>query len=342
MNIRNCILFLVASNVLFSCKKEEIVQYSGGQEIAFSIPDHFPLPHYNSSQNKVTTNGFLLGRRLFYDVRLSSDNSVSCASCHHQAAAFSDPGMALSSGVDGKMGGRNSPGLFNLAWNTTFMWDGGINHIEIMSLAPLTDPNEMNMDMGELLQKLATIPEYPNLFNKAFGSTEITDQRLFYALTQFMVMLVSSESKYDKFIKGEVQLSSDEHAGFELFNQHCAACHTSPLLTDQTFRNNGLVLNDDLGRERITLNSADRGKFKVPSLRNVALTFPYMHDGRFSTLEEVLDHYRFGIIESETLDPLLVNGIQLSLTEKAQLIEFLNTLSDDEYRTNELFNNPFE
>jgi cytochrome c peroxidase len=223
------------------------------------------------------------------------------------------------------------------------MWDGGINHIEIMSLAPLTDPNEMNMDMAELLQKLASIPEYPDLFNKAFGSTEITDQRLFYALTQFMVMLVSSESKYDKFIKGEVQLSSSEMSGLELFNQHCVACHSSPLLTDYSFRNNGLALNpDDIGRERITLNSADRGKFKVPSLRNVALTFPYMHDGRLATLDEVLDHYRFGIVESETLDPLLANGIQLSSTEKVQLIEFLNTLSDHEYRTNELFKNPFE
>lgn len=340
--MRNYIFFLAASTVLFSCKKEEIVQYSGGQEIAFSIPNHFPSPHYNSSQNKVTTNGFLLGRRLFYDVRLSSDNSISCASCHHQAAAFSDAGMALSIGVDHKIGVRNSPGLFNLAWNTSFMWDGGINHIEIMSLAPLTDPNEMNMDMSELLEKLATIPEYPNLFNKAFGSTEITDQRLFYALTQFMVMLVSSESRYDKYSKGQVQFSTDEIAGLALFNQYCIDCHGTPLFTDYSFRNNGLVLNDDNGREQITLNAADRGKFKVPSLRNVALTYPYMHDGRFATLEEVLDHYRFGIVESETLDPLLVNGIQLSSTEKIQLIQFLNTLSDHEYSTNELFKNPFE
>jgi cytochrome c peroxidase len=241
------------------------------------------------------------------------------------------------------MGVRNSPGLFNLAWNTSFMWDGGINHIEIMSLAPLTDPNEMNMDMGELLQKLSSIPEYPNLFNKAFGSAEITDQRLFYALTQFMVMLVSSESKYDKYIKGEISLSSDEQAGLELFNQHCATCHSSPLLTDYSFRNNGLSLHpDDIGRERITLNSADRGKFKVPSLRNIALTFPYMHDGRFSTLEEVIDHYRIGIVESETIDPLLANGISLSSSEKEKLITFLHTLSDQSFRSNQLFKNPFD
>jgi cytochrome c peroxidase len=327
--------------LLMSCQKEAIpvnlTTHVGGQ-----VPGYFPAPVYSFSQNPVTTEGFELGRRLFYDVRLSSDNTISCASCHFQSAAFSDPGKSLSEGIEGRLGMRNSPALFNLTWHPAFMWDGGVNHIEIMPFTPLTDPNEMNMLMSELIDKLQQQTEYPELFQKAFGSSTITDQRLFYALTQFMGSMISATSKYDDYRHGTVSFTSEETAGLMLFRSHCAACHSEPLFSDFSYRNNGLASSpDDLGRERITQQATDRYKFKVPSLRNVALTYPYMHDGRFATLEEVIDHYRFGVQHSATLDPLLSGGIPLTELEKQQLIAFLHTLTDVKFTQNPRFSNPF-
>lgn len=326
---------------LTACKKE-LTEVPGGNEYSFLVPSHFPEPYYQFENNEVSQEGFILGRKLFYDKRLSLDNTVSCASCHIREYAFSDPGKKVSTGVEGRVGVRNSPALFNLAWNPSFMWDGGINHIEIMPLAPVTDHNEMDMNMQDLMSKLDTLEEYSLLLQSAFGTREMNDQRFFYALTQFLTLLVSSESKYDRFLEGKVQLTDEELEGKHLFEQNCAVCHAGVLFTDYSYRNNGLLLDpEDNGRERISLNSEDRGKFKVPSLRNSVLTYPYMHDGRFETLEEVIDHYRFGINLTATTDPTMVNGISLSEEEKAKLIIFLSTLTDAEFCYNPVFGNPF-
>lgn len=339
MNLRITYVFLCAV-FLFSCKKEtpdDVVA-----PIAFVAPSHFPDPVYNFSNNPVTHDGFELGRRLFYDTRLSADYAVSCASCHKLEAAFSDVGKPLSQGVGGSFGDRNSPGLYNLAWHPAFMWDGGVNHIEISSFAAITHPRELNMDFAVLLNRLRAIPEYQLLFEKAFGSPGIDDQRFFYAMTQFTGLMISASSKYDDYLKGNASLSQQEISGKVLFEQHCAACHAGVLQTDFSYRNNGLDTEfSDAGRKLITNNPQDDGKFRVPSLRNVALTAPYMHDGRFSNLEQVLNHYTFGIQSSETLDPMLTQNIGLNASERAAIIAFLHTLTDVKFTQDQRFSKPF-
>ncbi len=336
---KNWGIFSTALFLLSACVKEQASPY---RPISFEIPVHFPHPNYTFSNNTITTEGFELGRRLFYDTRLSYDNSTSCASCHNPESAFSDAGKPLSTGVGGAFGQRNSPSLANLAWYPYFMWDGGVNHIEISSLAAIVHPAELNMDFAALLQKLREIPEYVIRFEKAFGTPEINDQRFFYALTQFTGLMISSQSKYDLVIQGKAQFSEQEQLGSNLFNQHCNSCHSGIFQTDFSFRNNGLDSEFlDEGRKHITNNINDLGKFRVPSLRNVALTYPYMHDGRFNTLEEVLLHYSNGIQSSPTLDPLLTQGISLNQLERAALIAFLQTLSDEHFGKDSRFSNPF-
>jgi len=312
------------------------------EAIEFLKPNHFPEPIYNFSNNPVTREGFELGRMLFYDTRLSSSNMVSCASCHHPELAFSDAGKALSQGVNGAFGERNSPSLANLAWYPAFMWDGGVNHIEISSLAAIVHPAELNMDFAELLDKLRSIAQYQVLFERAFGTPVIDDQRFFYAMTQFTGLLISSESKYDLVVQGKTNFSNQEQMGKILFDQHCASCHAGVLQSDFSFRNNGLDSEfTDEGRKLITNNPADLGKFRVPSLRNVALTAPFMHDGRFSTLEDVLMHYTNGIQSSATLDPILLENITLNSSERAAIVAFLHTLSDNKFINNPNFGNFF-
>lgn len=322
-----------------SCEKDVTPIF---EEIQFTIPEHFPEPIYNFTNNPVTRDGFELGRKLFYDTRLSLDNSVSCASCHHPQLAFSDAGKALSQGVGQAFGDRNSPSLANLAWYPAFMWDGGVNHIEISSFAAITHPAELNIDFAVLLERLRSIPSYQLMFEKAFGSPGIDDQRFFYAMTQFIGLLISSESKYDRVMQGKAQFEPKESLGKTLFDQHCATCHSGVLQTDFSYRNNGLNTEfSDEGRKLITNNPDDLGKFRVPSLRNVALTFPYMHDGRFTSLDDVLNHYTSGIQQSITLDPILHTPIVLDSNEREALIAFLHTLSDINFTQNQKFKNPF-
>ncbi|MFN3916541.1 MAG: cytochrome-c peroxidase [Flavobacteriales bacterium] len=326
--------------LLFACKKNKPDEPQPAFR-GFVAPGHFPSPVYNFNNNPVTGPGLELGRKLFYDPFLSKDNTVSCASCHFQSEAFSDPGMMVSMGVDGKVGARNSPALFNLAWHSSFMWDGGINHIEIMPLAPITDSLEMDISIVDLLQKLNNHPQYPALFKKAFNVDIIDDQKLFYALTQFMGMLISANSKYDRYVKGVGSFTQAEKNGYDLFRLHCESCHKEPLFTSHQFENNGLDnVFFDLGRMRITLLPQDEGKFKIPSLRNVALTYPYMHDGRFASLDQVLDHYASGIKQSATLSPKLQQGIPLTNQEKDELKQFLYTLTDHQFVTNPRFSQP--
>jgi len=326
--------------LFFACNKDTIVDPV--EQIAFVAPTHFPAPFYDFTNNPVTHDGFELGRRLFYDVRLSSDETVSCASCHHQASAFSDAGKPLSQGVAGAFGDRNSPSLSNLAWYPAFMWDGGVNHIEISSFAAIIHPSEFNMDFAALLNKLRAIPEYQLMFEKAFGSPGIDDQRFFYAMTQFTGLMISANSKFDQIQQGSAAFSTLEQSGFELFQSNCANCHAGVLFTDFSYRNNGLNLDFiDEGRMGITNNTDDLGKFRVPSLRNVALTAPYMHDGRFFSLDQVLSHYTFGIQQSATLDTSLTESVQLNTDERAAIVAFLNTLTDIGFTSNPKFSTPF-
>jgi cytochrome c peroxidase len=339
MKLNRLFLLGIFTATLLSCKKEALPEL---ETIEFQQPNHFPAPVYDFSNNPVTREGFELGRMLFYDTRLSSSNTVSCASCHHPELAFSDAGKALSQGVGGAFGARNSPSLANLAWYPAFMWDGGVNHIEISSLAAIVHPAELNMDFAELLEKLRGIAQYQVLFERAFGTPGIDDQRFFYAVTQFTGLLISSESKYDLIVQGKANFSNQEQMGKILFDQHCAACHAGVLQSDFSFRNNGLDSEfTDEGRKLITNNPADLGKFRVPSLRNVAFTAPYMHDGRFNTLEDVMMHYTNGIQSSATLDPILFENITLNSSERAAIVAFLHTLSDSAFINNPNFANPF-
>ncbi|GIV26515.1 MAG: cytochrome-c peroxidase [Bacteroidia bacterium] len=330
--------------ILTSCKVDpEIKPALPSDDIRVVVPSGWPQPRYNFENNPLTKEGFVLGRALFYETALSRDNSVSCGSCHQHFVAFANAGHTLSHGVDGKLGNRNAPPLFNLNWHPAFMWDGGINHIEVQPIAPITNPVEMDETLDNVVLKLQQKDFYKKLFKEAFGDETINSQRILKALAQFMGAMYSYQSKYDMVKQGKAQFSASEQRGYNLFVQKCSACHTEPLFTDFTYRNNGLSVNpalQDSGRMRITGDPNDRNKFKVPSLRNVAVTSPYMHDGRFETLQQVLEHYRSGIVQSSTLDPLLQNGISLTDSEKQDLINFLYTLTDYAFLYDKKFDDP--
>ncbi|HYC28005.1 MAG TPA: cytochrome c peroxidase [Chitinophagaceae bacterium] len=311
--------------------------------LTFSVPQGFPQPVFDFNASPVTKEGFELGRRLFYEGKLSKDGNFPCASCHQQFAAFATYDHDLSHGFNNQFTTRNAPGLFNLAWHSSFQWDGGVNHLEVQPLAPITAPNEMAEDINNVIEKLKQDPQYPGMFRAAFGTGEINSQRMLKALSQFMIMMVSGNSKYDKMKRGQATFNSAEQAGYLTFQAKCASCHVEPMFSDFSFRNNGLTVNQylkDYGRMRITNKSSDSLKFKVPSLRNIYETYPYMHDGRFWNLSQVLEHYSTGIQNSATLDPLLKNKIPLTATEKFNLIYFLGTLSDTSFTKDKRFEQP--
>ncbi len=310
------------------------------------LPANFPSPVYDLSKNPVTEAGFTLGKRLFYDPLLSRDNTVACGDCHISFAAFSHPDHAVSHGIDGLLGRRNALPIQNMLWRTTFFWDGGVPHLDFTPLNAIQNPVEMDESPGRVLDKLRAHPQYPALFKAAFGSEEINTARFLQALSQFMAMLVSANSRYDRYVRNEPggTLSTDEQEGLALFRQKCASCHATDLFTDQTFRNNGLdrSFEFDQGRFEVSALPGDEGKFAVSSLRNVTATAPYMHDGRFKTLEQVLDHYASGVQPSPTLDPLLRQpngqlGIPLTADEKRKIIAFLGTLRDEEFLRDKRF-----
>ncbi|MFM7078346.1 MAG: cytochrome-c peroxidase [Bacteroidota bacterium] len=343
-DIRFPILVIVASMIVFGCgdKDRETPQAPG--PISFQIPAGFPSPVYDFNNNEVNRKRFELGRKLFYDPLLSRDNTISCGSCHQQEGAFAHIDHRVSHGIDNLNGTRNSPALFNLAWHNSFFWDGGVNHIEVQPISPIQNPVEMDETLANVVQKLQNSSTYRSLFLDAYGSDSITSQMMLKAMSQFMALLVSADSKYDKYIRGESggSLTAQELNGLNLFRQKCASCHVEPLFTDLTFRNNGLdsVFVDDPGRAMITQSPSDSGKFKVPSLRNIELSFPYMHNGSLNTLDKVLNHYASGVKNSPTLDPLLNGGMQLSTQEKADIISFLRTLTDHKFVTNKEFADP--
>lgn len=331
---------VLASGMLTFCNKNDRTQLQENTPINFKVPEGWPQPVYTFSNNLLTKEGFELGRKLFFDGRLSKDGNFPCSSCHQQFAAFATFDHDLSHGFNNQFTTRNAPGMFNLAWHKELHWDGGINHLEVQPLAPLTAPNEMAESVENVIAKLNSDNDYKTMFRKAFGNEEITSKKMLQALAQYMAMLVSADSKYDRVMRGEAVFNQYEAEGYAVFKVKCASCHTEPLFTDLSFRNNGLTLKSSLkdhGRMRITGNKDDSLKFKVPSLRNLEYTFPYMHDGRFSSLLQVFDHYDAGIQESGTLDPLLQNGLRLSLEEKMSLMEFLKALSDSGFVKNPEF-----
>ncbi|MBS1636010.1 MAG: c-type cytochrome [Bacteroidetes bacterium] len=304
--------------------------------IQFVTPKGWPQPVYDFSKNKPSDEKYKLGRHLFYDPVLSRDSSTSCSSCHLQFSGFTHVDHALSHGINGLKGTRNSLTLFNLAWSKNFMWDGGVNNLEVQPINPITNPVEMDQDLPGLIKKLNASAYYRQRFYKAFGDSVITSQKLLKALAQYMVMLESYNSRYDKVMRhetGAVFTDAEQH-GYELFKMHCASCHAEPLFTNRGFENNGLPVDTelrDIGRMKITGLKSDSLKFKVPSLRNCELSYPYMHDGRFRNLDMVLTHYTQGITISQNLSPALRKPVVMNDSEKKDLIAFLKTLTDKEF-----------
>ena len=313
--------------LITSCQKEET--WSGPE-----IPSHFPEVAQKNMQNrKFTKAGFLLGKRLFFDPILSVDSTISCGSCHQQAGAFSHIDHDLSHGVMDRLGKRNAPAIQNLLWNNTFFWDGGVQHIDLISLAPIENDVEMDETIQNVVLKLNRNPYYKEAFKNIYQIDEIKTMDIMAAITEFQAMLVSSKSPYDQFLKGSYTLSSIEQEGKKLFEDKCATCHSGVLQSDFMFRNNGIQLDNhlDKGRYEITLNPEDEGKFKTPSLRNIAITPPYMHNGSIATVEAVLEHYNSGIKQNPALDPKLKNGIPMHKDEQKAIIAFLKTLTDQNF-----------
>jgi cytochrome c peroxidase len=329
-------LFITAALMMISAGKNGFAP----KPIPFIIPKGFPKPPTNIfAKNILTEEGFELGKKLFYDARLSKDGEVSCASCHQQFAAFSTYDHDLSHGVFNSFSTRNAPSLANLAWMREWHWDGGINHLDNQPLAPITAKNEMGETLDTVLMKIKADKEYGNLFLKAFGTANITTERMQKAFTQYVGSLVSANSRYDKVMRGEDKFILPEEKGYEVFKANCNTCHKEPLFTDNNFRNNGMTLNrfNDVGRQQITLKNTDSLSFKVPTLRNVALSLPHMHDGRFNDLDKVINHYTNIDTATINLDPILRKKIILSEKEKKQLVVFLYTLTDTSFTKNKRF-----
>ncbi len=316
---------------------------------AFKMSGSFPVPGL-PRDNPLIEERVALGQKLFNETALSRDGSLSCASCHRIANAFSDP-RRFSLGVREQTGARQAMPLFNLAWKSSFFWDGRAPSLRAQALIPIQDHAEMDESLTNVVAKLAGKISYGEAFESAFGSREITSEKIGLALEQFMLTLTSYDSKFDRALNGQTSLTTNEQRGFELFmteyeprtdryGADCFHCHGGPLFSDHQFHNNGLDAKheSDPGRSRVTQNDADRGKFSTPSLRNIELTAPYMHDGRFATLEEVIGHYSRGVNRSASLDPNLAKhpdgGLQLSAGDKTALVAFLKTLTDEKYKTN--------
>lgn len=319
------------------------------------IPPGFPQPLLNPD-NPLTVEGVTLGRHLFYEKKLSRDNTMSCASCHKQEFSFSDTPNRLSKGVDGLEGNFNAMHIVNMAWLENFFWDGRSPSLEDQAFHPVVDPLEMNTTWESVLKKLRETPIYPPMFKKAFGSEEITIERVTKAIAAFERVLISGNSKFDKWRRGEATLTELELFGFTMFETErgdCFHCHGSTTTGNMfgafgqlIFTNNGLEPDATMppGRMAVTGNPSDRGKFKIPSLRNVAVTFPYFHDGRFQSLQEVIEFYNMGGHPSSTIDPNMKAagvGRNWSQYEKSALLAFLNTLTDVEFLTDPRFSDPF-
>jgi cytochrome c peroxidase len=298
-------------------------------------PENWPQPNYDFSKKPLTNEGIALGRRLFYDPILSRDTTVSCANCHLSFTAFTHVDHALSHGIDDRIGTRNSMTLTNLAWSKAFMWDGSVQHLDFQALAPISHPSEMDNSIDKVVQKLNKNPNYKRLFSLVFADSVATGERVLKALSQFELTLISANSKYDRMILGKENYTEQEQNGYHLFKKNCATCHAEPFFTNLGFEKNGLAVDtslNDFGRMMVSKNPLDSLKFKVPTLRNIEFSQPYMHDGRFKKLRQVIDYYS----KTTTLD----RKIELSAHEKVDLMAFLMTLTDREFLFNPEFSFP--
>ncbi len=326
--------------------------------VAYQFPELKLFPEMPTTDNPPTIEGVALGRFLFYDTILSANKTFSCASCHKQEVAFSDSPRRFSVGVNGDLLRRNTMPLYNLAWYPSFHWGGKAESIESQALLPVRAHDEMNLDWSIAVERVRSSDFYRPKFRAAFGDSEIDSLLICKAIAQFERTLISNNSKYDQVIRGEARFTSDEFAGFEIMNDQtkgdCLHCHTTDadaLGTTTLFSNNGLTAAakpsdyPDKGLAEITGEASDVGRFRIPSLRNIAVTAPYMHDGRFQTLEEVIDFYSDHVENSFNVDSKMgfarQGGAKLSEDEKRKIIVFLHTLTDSVFLTNPEFSNPF-
>lgn len=336
-----------------SCSSED----SGYQPtpLPLDIPEIFStniIAPIIPTENPQTVEGVALGKKLFFDRILSADGTQSCVTCHSPQSAFAE-NLPTSVGIDGISGTRNAMPLFNLAWNygERFNWDGSALSLEHQAEEPVENPIELHSNWDNVVDRLQNHPEYPELFQLAFNTSTITKELTTKAIAQFERTLISANSKFDRYSLGQASLTPQELNGLDIFLREdkgdCFHCHgnpNNPLWTDNDFHNNGLDATfTDLGLGVVTGDPNDNGKFKTPSLRNLAYSAPYMHDGRFATLDEVINHYSEGLQNSPTIDPLMkkINqgGVQLSAQDKADLKSFLLTLSDPSFLNNPDFQN---
>ena len=341
------IVLLLCCFGLLSCERDipivEAIDYNP-TFIPFEVPRRFPSPNL-PSDNPLSEEGIALGKKLFYDPILSGNNTLSCADCHFQSKGFSDP-ATFSVGIEGVLGTKNASAIINAAWNTSNFWDGRTISLEEQALGPVTSFIELHSPSWEqVAQELMDNSEYKALFKQAFNADIIDSSHIVKAIAQFERIIISSDSKFDKFLDYRASLTPSELRGKEIFNTEkgdCFHCHSYPLFTSNLFHNNGLDPEGimDNGRFNVTNDPNDKGKFKSPTLRNVELTAPYMHDGRFATLEEVIEHYDFGGHNSSTIDPLMKKvdvGLGLTQQDKTDLINFLKTLTDTAFINNSDF-----
>ena len=302
-------------------------------ETPYGFPD-MKIPF----DNPMTVEGIALGEKLFKDPILSADKTQACINCHQQNFSFSEPNQ-FSTGIDNIQGNRNASALINLGWNTSFNWDGSSLTLEEQAFEPVTNSIEMHNTWMNVELELNSHSNYPFLFKQAFNINYIDSIHIVKAIAQFERTLISTNSKLDRYLKNEEQLTISELNGYAIFNTEkgdCFHCHSTNMFMDNLFHNNGLDIEPftDIGRAKVTSNASDNGKFKTPTLRNVEMSAPYMHDGRFATLEEVVEHYDSGGKYSTTVDPLMKKlgvGLQLSNQENMDLVSYLKTLTDNEF-----------
>lgn len=303
-------------------------------ELVFETPLGFPDVNPSFYTNKPTKYGVELGKKLFFEKRLSRDNSISCASCHIQASAFADNNIQAI-GIDGRIGLRNTPPIQNLAFMRFYNWDGSKLSLENQPIVPIITHEEMDSSILEVIGKIQNDIAYKELFQKTFGDSQITPERIYKSIAQYEYTLVSFNSKYDKVMRNEGDSFTESEAnGYQIFQQKCASCHSTALFTDQSFRNIGFPVNldsNEAGRARVTGNMDEYMSFRVPSLRNVEYTAPYGSFGQFATLKDILDYFDNGVENADNLDLIFKNNgnrIPLTEQEKENLISFMKTLSD--------------
>ena len=337
LSVKILALFIFSGVFISGCEKDTS---NDGVEAVFIIPPGFPSMDF-PPENNFTRARWELGKQLFYEKQLSKNSTLSCASCHKQEFAFSDS-VALSLGDNNALGSSNAPSLANIGYHPYFTRAGGVPTLEMQVLVPIQEHNEFNSNMLDVIDKLKQNNSYNQQAQLAYGRT-LDAFVITRALSTFERSLISGNSSFDKYLNDSTQysLTASELRGYQLFNSsqtNCSSCHTGFNFTNYTFENNGLYLNyADSGRMRLTQLPQDRAKFKVPSLRNIAFTAPYMHDGSFATLQQVIEHYNSGGLPHVNKSSL-VHPLQLTTQEKTDLLHFLNALSDDSFVRNNLFN----